>query len=122
MKKVPQNYLDEDSDEDETNIVDPSEIFKLFFTDELIENIVQQTNLYTNLKVNEKEFLKYSIWNNWENVTLNESISWSYSKYGPYSSWKYRKILKSRILCINTMVWQDIHKAGIPSNILDAAS
>lgn len=55
-----------------TNIEDPLEIFKLFFTDESIENIVRQTNLYANLKINGKELPEYSTCNNWENVTSDE--------------------------------------------------
>lgn len=47
-----------------TNIEDPFEIFKLFSTDEAIENIVRQTNLYANLKINGKELPEYSTWNN----------------------------------------------------------
>lgn len=33
------------------NIIDPIDIFKLFFTDELVDNIMKETNNYANTKI-----------------------------------------------------------------------
>ncbi|XP_053977063.1 piggyBac transposable element-derived protein 4-like [Hylaeus volcanicus] len=52
--------------------VEPIDFFKLFFTDELLSNIIEQTNRYANEKIKEKNLSKRSIWNNWVDVTVEE--------------------------------------------------
>lgn len=47
--------------------------FQLFFTDELLGEIVAETNSYANEKINRKRPLQqFSIWHTWRDVTLTE--------------------------------------------------
>lgn len=54
------------------NIVEPIDIFKLYFTDELVDNMIKETNNYANSKISGKRLTKRSIWNNWKNVEKGE--------------------------------------------------
>ena len=54
------------------NIIEPIDIFKLFFTDELVDNIIKETNNYANTKISAKRLTKRSIWNNWKNLEKEE--------------------------------------------------
>ena len=40
------------------NIIEPIDIFKLFFTDELVDNIIKETNNYANTKISAKRLTK----------------------------------------------------------------
>ncbi|XP_017778000.1 PREDICTED: piggyBac transposable element-derived protein 4-like [Nicrophorus vespilloides] len=55
-----------------TNCAEPIDFFKLFFTDELINKLVEETNGYANEKIAEKHLSKHSIWLKWTDVTTKE--------------------------------------------------
>lgn len=55
--------------------VEPIDFFQLFFTDQLVTNIVEQTNRYAKEKIKEKNLSKRSIWNNWVDVTVEEMLA-----------------------------------------------
>lgn len=51
----------------------PLEFFQLFFTDELLERIVSETNNYATRKMHlQMPFTQYSAWRYWKPVTLQE--------------------------------------------------
>ncbi|TBU20600.1 transposase IS4 [Hamiltosporidium tvaerminnensis] len=50
----------------------PLDFFKLFFTDELIEKIVTETNRYARNKITQKRLSKRSTWHSWVDVTVEE--------------------------------------------------
>ncbi|XP_020296777.1 piggyBac transposable element-derived protein 4-like [Pseudomyrmex gracilis] len=51
---------------------EPLAFFKLFFTDELINEVVTETNNYARRKLENKTLSLYSIWRTWKNVTTEE--------------------------------------------------
>lgn len=58
-------------DQVSSNIIEPLDFFKLFFTDELINEIVRETNNYIIKKLEEKASL-HSIWRTWRDVIIEE--------------------------------------------------
>lgn len=48
------------------------EFFQLFFTDELFQNIVDETNRYAAEKLKYRPLQQHSIWNSWANVSIEE--------------------------------------------------
>ncbi|KAK8759488.1 hypothetical protein V5799_018670 [Amblyomma americanum] len=55
------------------NLNSELEYFQLFFTDDLMDNIVRETNRYAREKISSAgELPKDSIWKDWEDVTLTE--------------------------------------------------
>lgn len=50
----------------------PLEFFELFFTSTLLKKIVSETNAYAAKIISEKTLSKYSIWQNWKDVTESE--------------------------------------------------
>ncbi|TBU06827.1 transposase IS4 [Hamiltosporidium magnivora] len=50
----------------------PLDFFKLFFTDELIEKIVTETNRYARNKITQKRLSIRSTWHSWVDVTVEE--------------------------------------------------
>ncbi|XP_071054999.1 piggyBac transposable element-derived protein 4-like [Onthophagus taurus] len=50
----------------------PIDFFKLFFTDELIIQIVEQTNNYARHKIAQKRLSKRSTWHTWVDTTVEE--------------------------------------------------
>ena len=55
---------------------EPLDFFKLFFTNELVSEIVIETNNYAEKKLEGKILSSHSIWRNWRNVTIEEM--WSF--------------------------------------------
>ncbi|CAK9810836.1 PiggyBac transposable element-derived protein 4 [Anthophora plagiata] len=51
---------------------EPLDFFELFVTNELVNEIVIETNNYATKKLEGKTLSPYSIWRNWRNVTLEE--------------------------------------------------
>lgn len=51
---------------------EPIDFFKLFFTDELMNNILEQTNKYGRAKIASKNISAHSTWNTWVDVTKAE--------------------------------------------------
>ncbi|XP_043498380.1 piggyBac transposable element-derived protein 1-like [Polistes fuscatus] len=51
---------------------EPFDFFKLFVTDEMVNEIVIETNNYAAKKLYGKTLSPYSIWRNWRNVTIEE--------------------------------------------------
>lgn len=54
------------------NCTKPTDFFKLFFSDELIEKIVEETNNYARNKIAKKILSKRSTWHTWVDVTVEE--------------------------------------------------
>lgn len=50
----------------------PCEFFELFFTQTLLKKIVAETNAYAAKIITEKTIRKYSIWQNWKDITETE--------------------------------------------------
>lgn len=55
-----------------SDIKEPLDFFKLFFTDQLINEIVYETNNYATRKLEGKTLSSYSIWRTWHDVTIEE--------------------------------------------------
>ncbi|CAK9810345.1 PiggyBac transposable element-derived protein 4 [Anthophora quadrimaculata] len=55
-----------------SNVKEPIDFFKLFFTDELINEIVRETNNYAEKKLEGRTLSSNSIWRSWHNVTKEE--------------------------------------------------
>ncbi|XP_015187591.1 PREDICTED: piggyBac transposable element-derived protein 4-like [Polistes dominula] len=55
-----------------SNVVEPLDFFKLFFTDKLVDQIVADTNRYASRKLEEMVLSSRSIWRTWYNVTKAE--------------------------------------------------
>ena len=51
---------------------EPLDFFKLFFTDELISEIVHETDYYATTKLERKTLSSHSIWRTWYDVTIEE--------------------------------------------------
>ncbi|XP_035737648.1 piggyBac transposable element-derived protein 4-like isoform X2 [Vespa mandarinia] len=51
---------------------EPLDFFKLFFTNELVNEIVTETNNYARKKLENKTPSQYSIWRAWHSVTIEE--------------------------------------------------
>ncbi|XP_015433556.1 PREDICTED: piggyBac transposable element-derived protein 4-like [Dufourea novaeangliae] len=51
---------------------EPLDFFKLFFTDELVNEVVTETNNYARRKLENKTLSPYSIWRTWHSVTTEE--------------------------------------------------
>ena len=51
---------------------EPLDFLKLFFTDELISEIVRETNYYTTRKLEGKTLSSRSIWRTWYDVTIEK--------------------------------------------------
>ncbi|XP_065672200.1 piggyBac transposable element-derived protein 4-like [Hydra vulgaris] len=54
------------------NLTRELDFFKLFFTDELLADIVTETNRYAKSKIENNNLESHSIWHKWKNVTLEE--------------------------------------------------
>lgn len=54
------------------NITEPLDFFKLFYTDQLIDTVVTETNKYAHNKLKDKELSKKSMWINWKETTTQE--------------------------------------------------
>ncbi|XP_046828679.1 piggyBac transposable element-derived protein 4-like isoform X2 [Vespa crabro] len=54
------------------NCIDPLDYFQLYFTNELIENIVVKTNNYARSKIAKRVLSERSIWNTWKDLTVSE--------------------------------------------------
>ena len=96
-KEIPSNYKYEQFNMifDETikgpisgfSAYTPAEIFCSFITNELIQIICDQTNLYASqCLTKKKDYLEshpHSRWNRWKNLTINEfkNISWITNSY-----------------------------------------
>lgn len=50
----------------------PNEYFKLFFTEELIKKIVEETNAYAAKIISERVIRPFSLWNDWKDITEAE--------------------------------------------------
>lgn len=55
-----------------SNITEPLHFFKLYFTDELINEIIDETNRYAKSKLKGKILSNRSIWKNWRDVSREE--------------------------------------------------
>jgi Transposase IS4 len=55
-----------------SNCDEPLDYFKLFFTDELISSIVDNTNKYANNAIKKTQLTKNSLWNSWRDVNEEE--------------------------------------------------
>ncbi|CAL7939067.1 unnamed protein product [Xylocopa violacea] len=55
-----------------SNIKEPADFFKLFFTDRLVKEIVSETNNYATKKLEGKTLSSNSIWRSWRDVTDEE--------------------------------------------------
>nr|XP_037286071.1 uncharacterized protein LOC119179096 [Rhipicephalus microplus] len=68
------NYVATKASEEESDSTEDSEEEnELFFTDQLIEQIVRETNRYARDKISSAGVLQqYSIWNDWEDVRVEE--------------------------------------------------
>ncbi|XP_046820205.1 uncharacterized protein LOC124424760 [Vespa crabro] len=53
----------------------PIDHFKKFITNELITEIITQTNLYANEQIEKKELFSRSVWKNWKNVSYDEMLA-----------------------------------------------
>lgn len=54
------------------SITEPVQFFKLFFTDELANEIVKETNAYARTKIDAMDLSSRSIWHNWRDVEIQE--------------------------------------------------
>jgi hypothetical protein len=52
--------------------VEPMDYFSLFFNDELLNNIIVQTNRYARCKILELQISPISIWSRWSDVSVPE--------------------------------------------------
>ncbi|XP_015436661.1 PREDICTED: piggyBac transposable element-derived protein 4-like [Dufourea novaeangliae] len=55
-----------------SNTQQPIDFFKLFFTNDLVKEIIQETNLYAKRRLEGKTLSANSIWRSWRDVTLEE--------------------------------------------------
>lgn len=54
------------------NIDEPVEFFKLYFTEELVDEIVSETNIYATNKLRTKTLSQNSIWHSWRDTNTEE--------------------------------------------------
>ena len=54
------------------DVKEPMDYFRLYFTDELVENIIKETNKYAVEKIKKKELSSKSLWHMWRDVTKEE--------------------------------------------------
>ena len=54
------------------NIEEPLQFFKLYFTEELVDEIVSETNSYAKNKLRNKTLSKDSIWHTWRDTNKEE--------------------------------------------------
>lgn len=59
-----------------SNIFEPIQFFKLFFTKPLVDEIIKETNNYAKSVLNSKNLTKDSIWQTWHDV--NEDEFWAF--------------------------------------------
>ena len=57
-----------------SNIKEPIDYFTLYFTNELLNNIIKETNHYANEKMRNKQLSQNSIWLKWYNVDKQEFL------------------------------------------------
>jgi hypothetical protein len=57
------------------NVQQPIDYFKKFITNELITEIITQTNSYANEQIAKKELSARSVWKNWKNVSYDEMLA-----------------------------------------------
>lgn len=55
-----------------STVTEPIQVFKLFFTDELVGEIIIETNTYARTKLKSKVSFKNSIWYSWRDVQKDE--------------------------------------------------
>lgn len=55
-----------------SNVKESSDFFKLFFTDELVNKVIMETNNYAVTKLEGRTLSSRSIWQTWHNVTKEE--------------------------------------------------
>uniref|UniRef100_A0A1B0ACH3 DDE_Tnp_1_7 domain-containing protein n=1 Tax=Glossina pallidipes TaxID=7398 RepID=A0A1B0ACH3_GLOPL len=58
-----------------SNIKEPVDYYTLNFTNELIDNIIKETNHYANEKIRSKQLSHKSTWHKWQDVTKQEFLS-----------------------------------------------
>ncbi|CAK9804154.1 PiggyBac transposable element-derived protein 4 [Anthophora plagiata] len=54
------------------NVIEPLDFLKLFFTEELADQVVSDTNRYASRKLEEMVLSSRSIWHTWRNITKEE--------------------------------------------------
>ncbi|XP_053975370.1 piggyBac transposable element-derived protein 4-like [Hylaeus volcanicus] len=55
-----------------SNVVEPTHFFKLFFTEQLVDEIINETNNYAKTMLQSKKITANSIWKTWRDVERNE--------------------------------------------------
>ncbi|CAK9833801.1 hypothetical protein ANTRET_LOCUS10430 [Anthophora retusa] len=58
-----------------SNIKEPIDYFTLYFTSELVDNMIKETNNYAVGEVRNKQLSRKSIWHKWHNVTKEEFLT-----------------------------------------------
>ncbi|XP_047361946.1 piggyBac transposable element-derived protein 4-like [Vespa velutina] len=57
------------------NVKEPIEYFTLYFTEELADSIIKETNNYANEEIRKKQLSRKSTWHNWHDITKEEFLA-----------------------------------------------